>query len=65
VASFDVRDAEMQSQEFGARGSLECQLSYNPHLSEKSMKICAYANDHYSGHGLATVEMFQKLWEKD
>jgi hypothetical protein len=65
MAMFGVRDAEMQSQEFGACGSLECQLSYNPHLSEKSMKIYTYANDHYAGHGRATVEMFEKLWEKD
>jgi len=30
----------------------------------KKMKIFAYANNHYEGHGPATVRHFQQLWEK-
>src|SRR5467141_891662 len=30
----------------------------------RNLKIFAYANNHYAGHGPATVRLFQKLWEK-
>jgi uncharacterized protein YecE (DUF72 family) len=30
----------------------------------KKMKIFAYANNHYAGHGPATVKLFMDLWEK-
>jgi uncharacterized protein YecE (DUF72 family) len=36
-----------------------------PPNRKKGVKIYAYANNHYAGHGPATVELFQKLWDKD
>jgi hypothetical protein len=30
----------------------------------KNIKIFAYANNHYAGHGPATVRLFEKLWAK-
>jgi uncharacterized protein YecE (DUF72 family) len=30
----------------------------------KKMKIFAYANNHYAGHGPATVKLFMDLWDK-
>ncbi len=31
--------------------------------SKKIRKIIAYANNHYAGHGPATVKLFQQLWD--
>ena len=33
-------------------------------LNKKLRKLFAFANNHYAGHGPATVQMFQKSWEK-
>jgi uncharacterized protein YecE (DUF72 family) len=30
----------------------------------RKIQIFAYANNHYAGHGPATVEMFQDLWRR-
>jgi uncharacterized protein YecE (DUF72 family) len=30
----------------------------------RNLKIFAYANNHYSGHGPATVKLFWDLWNK-
>jgi uncharacterized protein YecE (DUF72 family) len=30
----------------------------------RNLKIFAYSNNHYSGHGPATVKLFRDLWEK-
>jgi hypothetical protein len=32
-------------------------------IIKKVRKLVAYANNHYAGHGPATVLLFQKLWE--
>lgn len=31
-------------------------------VHQRKIKIFAYANNHYAGHGPATVELFRKLW---
>jgi uncharacterized protein YecE (DUF72 family) len=31
-------------------------------VHKRKIQIYAYANNHYAGHGPATVEMFQELW---
>jgi uncharacterized protein YecE (DUF72 family) len=31
-------------------------------VQKRKIQIFAYANNHYAGHGPATVEMFQQLW---
>jgi uncharacterized protein YecE (DUF72 family) len=33
-------------------------------VHKRKIQIFAYANNHYAGHGPATVEMFQDLWRK-
>jgi uncharacterized protein YecE (DUF72 family) len=33
-------------------------------LNKKLRKLFAFANNHYAGHGPATVKMFRDLWEK-
>ena len=33
-------------------------------LNKKMRQLFAFANNHYAGYGPATVQMFQKLWEK-
>lgn len=33
-------------------------------VHQRKVQIFAYANNHYAGHGPATVEMFQDLWRK-
>ncbi len=33
-------------------------------LDKKLRKVVAFANNHYAGHGPATVKMFQDLWDK-
>lgn len=30
----------------------------------RNLKVFAYANNHYAGHGPATVKLFKQLWEK-
>jgi len=30
----------------------------------RNLKIFAYANNHYAGHGPATVKLFMDLWDK-
>jgi uncharacterized protein YecE (DUF72 family) len=30
----------------------------------RNLKIFAYANNHYAGHGPATVKLFMDLWNK-
>ncbi len=32
--------------------------------TKKIRKLFAYANNHYAGHGPATVKLFADLWEK-
>jgi uncharacterized protein YecE (DUF72 family) len=32
--------------------------------TKKILKMFAFANNHYAGHGPATVHLFQELWEK-
>lgn len=34
------------------------------HSINHKVDIYAYANNHYAGHGPATVELFKKLWDK-
>ena len=31
-------------------------------VHQRKIQIYAYANNHFAGHGPATVEMFQDLW---
>jgi uncharacterized protein YecE (DUF72 family) len=33
-------------------------------VHKRKIQIFAYANNHYAGHGPATVEMFQELWRR-
>jgi len=33
-------------------------------LNKKIRRLFAFANNHYAGHGPATVKMFWELWEK-
>jgi uncharacterized protein YecE (DUF72 family) len=33
-------------------------------VDKRKIQIFAYANNHYAGHGPATVEMFQELWRR-
>jgi uncharacterized protein YecE (DUF72 family) len=33
-------------------------------VHKRKIQIFAYANNHYAGHGPATVEMFQQLWRR-
>jgi uncharacterized protein YecE (DUF72 family) len=33
-------------------------------VHKREIQIYAYANNHYAGHGPATVEMFQELWRR-
>lgn len=33
-------------------------------VHQRKIRIFAYANNHYAGHGPATVEMFRDLWKK-
>src|SRR6266853_6583597 len=33
-------------------------------LHKRKIQIFAYANNHFAGHGPATVEMFQQLWRR-
>lgn len=33
-------------------------------VHQRRVQIYAYANNHYAGHGPATVEMFRELWRK-
>ena len=33
-------------------------------LDKRLRKIVAYANNHYAGHGPATVKLFMDLWDK-
>jgi uncharacterized protein YecE (DUF72 family) len=33
-------------------------------LNKKVRQLFAFANNHYAGHGPATVKMFWELWEK-
>ena len=30
----------------------------------KGLKVFAYANNHYAGHGPHTVKLFRELWNK-
>jgi uncharacterized protein YecE (DUF72 family) len=30
----------------------------------RGLKVFAYANNHYAGHGPQTVKLFRELWEK-
>jgi len=30
----------------------------------RNMKIFAFANNHYAGHGPATMKLFWELWDK-
>ena len=32
--------------------------------TKKVLKLFAFANNHYAGHGPATASLFQKLWDK-
>jgi hypothetical protein len=32
--------------------------------TKKILKMFAFANNHYAGHGPATVELFTDLWDK-
>ncbi len=34
-------------------------------VAKRQIQIYAYANNHYAGHGPATVEAFRKLWNAD
>ena len=34
-------------------------------VAKRKIQIYAYANNHYAGHGPATVEAFRKLWNAD
>jgi uncharacterized protein YecE (DUF72 family) len=34
-------------------------------VHKRKIQIFAYANNHYAGHGPATVEMFQQLWRRE
>src|ERR1700674_4069546 len=33
-------------------------------VHKRKIQIYAYANNHFAGHGPATVEMFQDLWRR-
>jgi hypothetical protein len=33
-------------------------------VHKRKIQIYAYANNHFAGHGPATVEMFQELWRR-
>jgi uncharacterized protein YecE (DUF72 family) len=46
-------------------GEMQIWIKYCRQITRKGVKIYAYANNHYAGHGPATVALFQKLWEKD
>ena len=46
-------------------GEMQTWVKYCRQITRKGVKIYAYANNHYAGHGPATVALFQKLWEKD
>ena len=46
-------------------GEMQIWIKYCRQITKKGVKIYAYANNHYAGHGPATVTLFQKLWEKD
>lgn len=35
------------------------------HSLNQTVDIYAYAKNHYAGHGPATVELFEDLWEKE
>jgi hypothetical protein len=30
----------------------------------RNLRVFAYANNHYAGHGPATLKLFQELWAK-
>jgi len=32
--------------------------------TKKIVKLFAFANNHYAGHGPATVKLFTQLWDK-
>jgi uncharacterized protein YecE (DUF72 family) len=46
-------------------GEMQVWVKYCRQITRKGVKIYAYANNHYAGHGPATVALFQKLWEKE
>jgi uncharacterized protein YecE (DUF72 family) len=48
------------------RGDLKCWVDVLKELvlNKKLRKLFAFANNHYAGHGPATVKMFWDLWEK-
>lgn len=39
-------------------------VDYCRQIRKRGITIFAYANNHYAGHGPATVRMFQELWER-
>lgn len=32
-------------------------------IMKRGVLICAYANNHFAGHGPATIEMFRSIWQ--
>jgi uncharacterized protein YecE (DUF72 family) len=44
------------------RGDLEEWVELLKKVHERRIMILAFANNHYAGHGPATVELFKKLW---
>ncbi len=43
-------------------GELTTWVNYFQQIVNRGIKVFAYANNHYAGHGPATVEQFRNLW---
>jgi uncharacterized protein YecE (DUF72 family) len=46
------------------RAALSRWVDYCYQTTRRGIKVYAYANNHYAGHGPATVALFLELWEK-
>lgn len=44
------------------RADLQEWIRYCHQIVRRGVKVYAYSNNHYAGHGPATVQLFRDLW---